>query len=250
QTIFDLTECSPDAMRVEVVGHQWWFEFRYSNMDGIPEGTTIETANSMVVPAGEEVCALMTSDDVVHNFWVPKLNGKRYLIPGQETLLRLQADEPGTYHAHCAEFCGLSHSLMRANIQAVPRADFDAWLARQLEPSAIPDEGTPAADGLQVFQNAGCVQCHTVEFEENDRGITSNVIDLANFNGPNLTHFADQYRTHFAGAALPAAGEDYEEELKEWLADPPMKKPGSFMPDLDLTEAEIDQLIAWLMTLE
>src|SRR5688572_11318036 len=140
QTIFDLTECSPDAMRVEVIGHQWWFEFRYANMEGVPDGTTIETANSMVIPAGEEVCALMTSDDVVHNFWVPKLNGKRYLIPGQETILRLQADDPGTYHAHCAEFCGLSHSLMRANVQAVPRADFDAWLARQLEPSAIPDE--------------------------------------------------------------------------------------------------------------
>ncbi|HLU52930.1 MAG TPA: cytochrome c oxidase subunit II [Acidimicrobiia bacterium] len=250
RTVFDLTECSPDAMRVEVIGHQWWFEFRYSNLEGIPDGVEIETANTMVIPADEEVCALMTSEDVVHNFWVPKLNGKRYLVPGQETILRLQADEPGTYYAHCAEFCGLSHSLMRAQVEAVPRAEFDAWLARQLEPAAVPDEGTPEFEGLQVFQNAGCVQCHAIDFEDNDQNITDNVLPRDAFNGPNLTHFADQYRTHFAGAALPEHGEDYDTALKRWLADPPSVKPGSFMPDLGLTEAEIDDLIAWLKTLE
>ena len=131
QTIFDLTECSPDAMRVEVIGHQWWFEFRYANMEGVPDGTTIETANSMVIPADEEVCAIMTSDDVVHNFWVPKLNGKRYLIPGQETILRLQADTPGTYHAHCAEFCGLDHWSMYFSVRVVPTDEYEAWLDEQ-----------------------------------------------------------------------------------------------------------------------
>ncbi len=250
RNIFELSECDPAAMRVEVIGHQWWFEYRYSGLEGMPEGATVETANVMVIPADEEVCAVMTADDVIHNFWIPKLNGKRYLIPGQETVLRLQADEPGTYYGHCAEFCGLSHSLMRAEVRALPRPDFEAWLDHQLEPAAIPEEGTPEWDGLQLFVNGLCVQCHTVQFEENDLGISDNVIPREAFNGPNLTHFGDQYRTTFAGAVLPEEDETFDEALKRWLADPPQVKPGSFMPDLALTEAEIDSLIAWLRSNE
>lgn len=246
QTVFDLTECGPDAIEVDVIGHQWWFEFEYSGIEGIPEGTTIQTANTMVIPAGQEVCALMTSADVIHNFWPPKLNGKRYLVPGQETLLRLQADEPGTYYAHCAEFCGLSHSLMRAQIEAVPAAEFDAWVAAQVEPAPVPAEGTPEFEGLQVYLNKGCVQCHTVDFADNDQGINDNIIPAGSFNGPNLTHFGDQYRTMFAGAILPEEGEDFDTALKRWLADPPQVKPGSFMPNLGLTDSEIDALITWL----
>lgn len=249
--VFDLTECDPNAIEVEVIGHQWWFEYRYSGLEGMPEGAEIETANVMVIPAGEEVCAVMTADDVVHNFWIPKLNGKRYLIPGQVTHLRLEADEPGRYFGHCGEFCGLSHSLMRAHVVAVPRPEFEAWLAGQLEPAPVPEEDTPEWEGLQVFLGAAaCIQCHSIEFEDNDAGVASNPLPAEAFNGPNLTHFSDQYRTVFAGASLPEQDEDYEEALKRWLADPPMVKPGSFMPDLGLTEAEIDSLIAWLRTLE
>jgi cytochrome c oxidase subunit 2 len=165
-------------------------------------------------------------------------------------VLRLQADDPGTYFGHCAEFCGLSHSLMRAHVEAVPRAEFDAWLARQLEPAPIPEEGTPEWDGLQVFTGGQCIQCHAVDFADNDQNIADNPIAREAFNGPSLTHFGDQYRTMFAGAALPEEGEDFDEALKRWLADPPAVKPGSFMPDLNLTEAEIDSLIAWLRSNE
>ena len=246
QAVFDLTECGADAIDVEVIGHQWWFEYRYSGLEGMPEGSTVETANVMVIPADQEVCATMTSDDVIHNFWIPKLNGKRYLVPGQETVLRLQADEPGTYFGHCAEFCGLSHSLMRAHVEAVAPADFDAWLMRQLEPAPVPEEGTPEWEGYQVFANGLCIQCHTVDFADNDANVSDNIIPPEAFNGPSLTHFGDQYRTVFAGAALPEDGEDFQAALKRWLADPPTVKPGSFMPDLGLTEAEIDSLITWL----
>lgn len=250
QTVFDLTECDPDAMRVEVIGHQWWFEYQYQGIEGIPDGTAVETANVMVVPADEEVCAILTSDDVIHNFWIPKLNGKRYLIPGQETVLRLQADQPGTYYGHCAEFCGLSHSLMRAHVEAVPRAEFDTWITAQLEPAPLPAEGTPEWDGLQVYLNRGCTQCHTMDFADNEAGIADNILPRAAFNGPNLTHFGDQYRTVFAGAALPEDGEDFEAALTRWLADPPSVKPGSYMPNLGLTQAEIDSLITWLRSNE
>ncbi len=232
-TVFDLTECGSDAMEIEIVGHQWWFEYNYPD-----EG--IQTANVMVVPVGKEVCAQMTSEDVVHNFWIPALNGKRYLVPGQTTELRLQADEPGEYWGHCAEFCGLSHSLMRARVLAVSQADYDAWVADQQLPASLPEEGTLEFEGWQVFLNKGCTQCHTIEVD----GEGSNIVAEGAFEGPNLTHFAS--RNTFAGAVLPEEGETQEEALKRWLADPPDVKPGSFMPNLALTEQEIDALIAWL----
>jgi cytochrome c oxidase subunit 2 len=235
--IFDLTECDPDAMQVEVIGHQWWFEFNYPE-----EG--IQTANVMVVPAGEEICAVMTSEDVVHNFWIPALNGKRYLIPGQETVLRLQADEPGEYWGHCAEFCGLSHSLMRARLLAVEPSEYDAWVTAQLQPASVPEEGSLEWDGLQVYLNRQCIQCHTVDFEDNQQEVQDNIVGEGIFEGPNLTHFGS--RNVFAGATLPEEGETHDEALKRWLADPSQVKPGSFMPNLALTEQEIDALIAWL----
>jgi cytochrome c oxidase subunit 2 len=227
--IFDLTECGAGAMPVEIYGHQWWFEYRY------PENGAI-TANVMVIPAGREVCATMTSEDVIHNYWVPALNGKRYLVPGHTTYLRLQADEPGEYWGQCGEFCGLSHSLMRARVVALPEAEFQSWLARQLEPAAEPDEGSEAAAGLALFQQKGCIQCHTAR--------PWNDVANENFNGPDLTHLME--REVIAGAAF----DNTPAELKEWLANPPMKKPGSFMPNLGLTEQEIDSIITWLETLK
>jgi cytochrome c oxidase subunit II len=236
--VFDLTECGADAMEIEVIGHQWWFEYHYPDAG-------IDTANVMVIPAGQEVCAVMTSDDVLHNFWIPALNGKRYLVPGQTTLLRLQADEPGDYWGHCAEFCGLSHSLMRARVQALEPAEYEAWLAAQQEAATTPGEDTVGSEGYDVFVEKACTQCHQVRFEDEEQ---SNLIERASFNGPELTHFAS--RNVFAGAIFPEEGQSREDALKEWLADPPSAKPGSFMPDLALTEAEIDALIVWLESLE
>lgn len=236
--VFDLTECGADAIEIQVTGHQWWFEYHYPDAG-------IDTASVMVIPAGREVCARMTSDDVLHNFWIPALNGKRYLVPGQTTELRLQADRPGEYWGHCAEFCGLSHSLMRARVQALEPAEYEAWLELQQSAAAVPAEGDPGYDGYQVYLNKQCIQCHTVRFEDET---LSNIVPPENFNGPELTHFAS--RNVFAGAIFPEEGQSREEALKEWLADPPSAKPGSFMPDLALTEAEIDALIVWLESLE
>lgn len=226
--VFDLTECGERAYPVEIIGHQWWFEYRY------PEAG-IETANVLVIPAGREVCASMTSEDVIHNFWVPALNGKRYLVPGQTTLLRLQADEPGVYWGQCAEFCGLSHSLMRAQVRAVTEDQFKTWLTAQAEPAAQPDEGTPAAAGLEIFLSRQCTQCHNLN--------PFNLIDQTAFNGPDLTHFMDR------GVIAGAYKEYSVENLQTWLANPPKEKPGSYMPNLALTQQEIDDLTAFLETL-
>lgn len=229
--VFDLTKCGGDAMPVEIIGHQWWFEYRYPQAD-------VVTANVLVIPAGKEICASMTSEDVLHNFWVPNLNGKRYLVPGQTTTLRLQAYEPGEYWGHCAEFCGLSHSLMRARVQAVPAAEFEAWIEAQQQPAPVPAEGTAAAVGLAVFQARACTQCHSI----------AGTNDVENPFGPNLTHFASRHV--FAGATLPEQGEEWSDALKRWIANPPEVKPGSYMPDLGLTEQEIEDVIAYLETLQ
>lgn len=232
--VFDLTGCDDDSMRIEVIGHQWWFEYHYPDHD-------IDTANVLVMPVDEEACLEMTSDDVLHNFWVPAIMGKRYLVPGQTTLLRMEADETGEFWGHCAEFCGLSHSLMRARVEVMTQAGFEEWVRAQQAPATFPEEGTSEWDGYQLFVNKGCVQCHTVRF---DREEASNILPREAFNGPDLTHFAS--RSVFAGAVLPAEGRSYEAALAQWLADPPYVKPGSFMPNLALTAQEIDHLVLWL----
>ncbi len=233
QGVFEMTGCEPDSMRVELTGHQWWFEFSYPDYD-------IDTANVLVIPAGEETCLEMTSEDVIHNFWAPALHGKRYLVPGQITELRMESFESGEWWAHCAEFCGLSHSLMRARVVALSAADFEAWVESQQQPAVLPEEGTQAGDGYQVFVNRGCTQCHSYTVD----GEGGSEIAPEAFNGPDLTHFAS--RTVFAGAALPEFGEERLDALKRWLADPPSVKPGSYMPDLSLTAQEIDDLVAFL----
>lgn len=229
RAVFDLTECGAGAMPVEVIGHQWWFEYRYPEHE-------ITTANELVIPAGREVCASMTSGDVLHNYWIPALNGKRYLVPGQQTVLRLQADEPGYFVGQCAEFCGLSHSLMRARAIALPEEEFNAWVEQQKTPAVEPVEGSPAAAGKEEFLGGQCVQCHNIE------GV--NEVGVDQFYGPDLTHFAG--RTTFAGSKF----ERTNANLKLWLANPPIEKPGSYMPNLGLTEEQIDRLIAYLETLQ
>jgi cytochrome c oxidase subunit 2 len=237
-SIFELTECSPDAMEVEVIGHQWWFEYYYPEAD-------IHTANTMVVPVGQEICAQMTSDDVIHSFWIPALGGKRDVVPGQTTTLVLQADEQGEFWGHCAEFCGLSHSLMRARVQAVSETEFDQWVENQELPATLPEEGDPSFEGYQIFANKQCVQCHTVRFDDPEASI---IVPPEAFSGPELTHFAS--RNTFAGATLPEEDQTFSEALGLWLANPPEVKPGSFMPPLALTQQEIDALIVWLESLE
>lgn len=238
-SIFELADCPDGAMEIQIIGHQWWFEYNYPD-------SGIVTANVMVIPADTEICAKMTSADVIHNYWIPKLSGKRYLVPGQETELRLYAYDPGEYWGHCAEFCGLSHAKMRARVVALTLSDFDAWVSAQLEPAIMPADGTLAARGLEVFQTGACIGCHILD------GVNNPDPSRLAVTAPDLTHFAS--RNVFAGASLPSGLEptqqDWEAALKEWLADPPTVKPGSFMPDLGLTAEDIDALVAYLSTLK
>ena len=156
-TLFDVrSEPDPEenALQIEVIGHQWWWEFHY------PEyGFT--TANEIHIPAGRPVYLTMTSEDVIHSFWVPRLAGKRDVVPGRATHLAIEADEPGLYLGQCAEFCGLAHADMRHRVFADDEADFEAWAQAQSQPVVIPTEGA-AADGWETFQLL-CSSCHAID---------------------------------------------------------------------------------------
>jgi len=187
QMIFDLRAepDSPDTMTVEVIGHRWWFEYRYPDLG-------IVTANELVIPVGRPVRLEMTSleagqasNAVIHSFWIPALAGKRDVVPGRINTLNLQADHAGRYLGQCAEFCGLSHANMRARAVALDPADWDLWVAGQQQPAATPAGGAEAA-GAALFANT-CVACHTID-GTNAAGIV----------GPDLTHLMS--RREFAGA--------------------------------------------------
>lgn len=227
--IVDLTSAPADAVEIDVIGHQWWFEFSY------PEGVT--TANVLVVPAGTPIELNMTSKDVVHSFWVPRLAGKRDVIPGQYTSLYFEADEPGAYWGQCAEFCGLSHAKMSFRVQALPPAEYTAWLQDQQRPAVEPPAGSLEAEGRDVFLSRGCIACHNI------RGVSEVAGEVP--GAPDLTHFAS--RSVFAGALLSV---DSDDDLRDWLANPPAVKSGSFMPNLGLSPDDIAALIAYLRSLE
>jgi cytochrome c oxidase subunit 2 len=222
---------------VTVVGHQYWWEYRYTD----PELGFI-TANELHMPVGRtlrivEDGTLRNPDgtlnaDVIHSFWVPRLNGKLDMIPGRSGHLFLRADSPGVYWGQCTEFCGLSHANMRLKAIAQTPEDFDAWVRSQRAAPATPKEGDPAFAGYQLFASKGCAGCHTVE------GYSKGVV------GPNLTHLYS--RTAFASELFDMSPAN----LRKWLRDPPGEKPGSRMPNLNLTPDEINQLVAYLETLK
>jgi cytochrome c oxidase subunit II len=223
--IFDLSKKPDNALQVTVIGHQFWWEYQYTDLG-------ITTANELVIPAGVPVELTLKSVDVIHSYWIPPLAGKTDVIPGRENHMGFEADRPGTYLGQCTEFCGLSHANMRALAVAHTQSDFDTWVARERSAVATPPAGSEAAQGLALFTAKGCAGCHTVA------GVSQGKV------GPDLTHL--QARTTFAGSMFALN----EENLGTWLADPPGVKPGSLMPDLGLTDEEIAQLIAYLETLQ
>lgn len=262
-TIFDLDDRPADAMQVTVIGQQWWWEYRY-DLDGDGEDEIV-TAQDLVIPAGEPVTLTITSRDVIHSFWIPTLNGKRDAVPGREHPLLIQADEPGIYRGQCTEFCGLSHAYMQMRVVALAPDEYAAWEANQVEGAAMP-EGELAQEGLETFR-AACSQCHLVRGEGGNEDLFEGAALVAGA-APDLTHFAS--RGVFAGAIFDlwvdtdGNGEvDVEEiggrlnrsDLIAWLRNPPGEKPmaaddGRGMPNLALTNVQIDALIAYLETLE
>lgn len=255
-TIFKLAKTSDTECVINVTGQQWWWEYDYPVQDGCGGiSAPIVTANQMVFPADTKVLLRLTSRDVIHSFWIPKLNGKRDTVPGRVHTLRMEADEPGIYAGQCTEFCGLSHANMKMEAVALNAADFETWKANQLEAYAAPAAGTLAATGEATF-TANCAYCHQVNglATTNADGESTPVIanpDEFVVSGavPNLTNLMT--RNTFAGATWDlltpecrdkvwnASPEDFgalylqgvtpdclnEVDLREWIRNAPAKKP-------------------------
>lgn len=260
----------PNALQVEVISHQWWWEFRYPQHE-------VTTANELYLPVGRTVNFALKSADVIHSFWIPAVAGKRDLVPNRTTFLWFTPDSAYVWNGFCAEYCGASHANMRFRVFTVAPAQFDAWIAHQKRPPVVPapggtepealGEGTfpvpslprhshpstpiPAgltlaaaagdpARGAELYRTGACVGCHVIQ------GISAGVA------GPNLTHVAS--RATIAGAIYP---NDFR-HLALWIKNAPAMKPGSRMPAFGrssqtpngYTDQQVADIAAYLLTLK
>jgi cytochrome c oxidase subunit II len=235
---FTTLPTTPDTLKVRVVAHQWWWEFHYPDLG-------VTTADELHIPVGQPISFDLESADVIHSFWVPYLSGTLDTIPGRVNKMWFQADEPGNYWGQCKEFCGASHALMGLRVIAESPQDFNAWVQAMRTPAATPPSG-PAARGAEIFgavspanpaattpATGTCEACHTIQGTEAQGKV-----------GPDLTLFGR--RTTLAAGVLP----NTPEHLRNWLDDPEAIKPGSKMPDYDLTPEELDALVAYLQSLQ
>jgi cytochrome c oxidase subunit 2 len=217
------------TLDVTIVGHQWWWEIRYPSLG-------IVTANELHVPVSDPrspsptpTWLELTSADVVHSFWVPRLAGKTDLIPNRTNHAWIAPDAPGLYLGQCAEFCGIQHAKMLLRVYAHSREDFQRWVKAQTQPSP-PAARTP---GRRVFESNGCVNCHAL-------GGT-----IANGRyAPDLTHLMS--RATLASGAAP----NTPANLRRWLRQPDTVKPGAHMPAMQLGDQDLDQLADYLLTLQ
>jgi cytochrome c oxidase subunit 2 len=216
------------TMTIQITGHRWWWEARYAGNSS--DTSSVVTANEIHVPVGKAIRLELTSDDVIHSFWIPQLAGKTDVIPGQRNRAWIEADVPGIYRGACTEYCGLQHSNMAAFVVAQSPSEFSQWLEQQRAAAAAPDSA--AAAGLAVFQTSSCATCHTI------RGTSA-----AGRIGPDLTHVASR-ATIAAGALSNTRG-----NLAGWIANPQTIKPGSLMPTVPLRSRDLDAVLAYLETL-
>jgi cytochrome c oxidase subunit 2 len=235
QTTCALQQPAPgeDPLRVTVTGKRWWWEFEY-----VDEG--IVTANELHLPVGRMVDLTLISDNIIHSFWVPRLAGKRDLVPSRSQHLWFTPERTGWYEGQCAELCGSSHALMQLLVKVETPAEFDAWVAAQKAPAQI-DMANP---GVQAFVQNACFTCHSIE---------GSPWTFARI-GPNLTHVAS--RTRLAGAIL----ENTPENMKRWIRNAADVKPGHASkvrqePDLmwnfeHVSEEQLDALVAFLQSLD
>jgi cytochrome c oxidase subunit 2 len=214
-----------NALRVHVVGKQWWWEVRYDD----PASAVL--ANEIRIPAGRDVELLLSTGDVIHSFWVPALAGKVDMIPGRTNRLLVRADEPGIFRGQCAEYCGGQHAWMALYVVVETPADFDAWLAQQAAP--LSPESTNA-EGFDLFLRGQCQRCHALRGTEASGTI-----------GPDLTHVGSRHSLA-AGMLRNHVG-----TMAGWIAGAQDVKPGNAMPSiLDYTGRDLRVLAEWLTTLE
>ncbi len=218
-----LRSAQDGELRIAVVGKRWWWDVSY------PDAGGVRTANEIHIPVGRQVDLELTSDNVIHSFWVPQLAGKVDTIPGQVNHLRLTATEPGTYRGQCAEYCGIQHAHMGMVVVAEAPVDFDRWLTRRSTGAGLTPTSDQAARGELVFMREACAGCHAV------RGTQA-----AAQVGPDLSDFGS--RESLASNTLA----NTPENLARWIAEPQSVKPGNLMPPTALSPEDRAAVVAYL----
>jgi len=216
-----------DAVQVAVAGEQWWWRVSYSTPAG-----AVELANELRLPLGQRTDITLTSDNVIHAFWVPSLAGKVDLVPGRRTRISLEPSRTGTFGGVCAEYCGTAHALMGFRVVVMPAEAFAEWLAAQARAASEPAT-TDAMRGRTLFAKNGCPACHVI------RGA-----DPGGRIGPDLTHVGG--RSLLAGV-LP----NRSDTMVQWLSAPHRVKPGARMPPFGmLPAADLRALAAYVSGLQ
>jgi cytochrome c oxidase subunit 2 len=216
------------ALEVTAIGHQFWWEFRYPALH-------ITTANELHIPVSSVATPRptflkLTSADVIHSFWVPRLAGKVDLLPNRINELWMDPHTPGLYEGQCAQFCGVQHAKMLLRVYADTPEQFAAWVKREQQPGA---QDPAVAAGRHEFESQACVNCHAI----------AGTSARGQF-GPDLTHLASR-KTIASGAADNTA-----ESLEHWIADPDLIKPGALMPSMHLTPDQVHEITIYLNTLQ
>jgi len=219
----------PNQMEVQVTGHQWWWEVTYPDPQ---PSNTIRTANEIHIPVGQPILLRLSTRDVIHSLWIPRLHGKRDLIPGRVNKFWVQADQPGVFRAQCAEFCGMQHANMALVVIAQTQGQFQQWKSHQPSPAA--DAVTPQQlRGKELFLSLPCANCHAITG-----------VDAYATLGPDLTHLASR-TTLAAGTLINNHG-----NLAGWVSNAPAIKPGTSMPPNAMSAAELQDLMAYLENLK
>jgi cytochrome c oxidase subunit 2 len=218
----------PDALKVTVVGHQWWWEIRYPEL-GIVTANEVHVPQSTVAKLAHTFLKLQSAD-VAHSFWVPQLSGKVDLIPGITNSMWLDPRQTGIYLGNCAEYCGTQHANMLIRVIVDSPVDFDKWTAAQ-KANASSDPQLEAA--RSKFLSLNCINCHTV----------SGTAAAGTF-GPDLSHLMS--RTTLGAGVLPNTAEN----LRAWVKDPQAIKRGNLMPNMQLNPRELDEVVTYLASLK
>ena len=216
----------PGALEVTVIGHQYWWEYRYP-------GLNIVTANELHVPLSEPAHPTPTfltllSADTDHSFWVPRLAGKTDLIPNHPNHMWIDPHETGLFLGQCAQYCGVQHAKMLLRVYVQPREEFDRWVKTQQQQT----QREAQSNGQRVFESTACVNCHNIE-GTNAKGRF----------GPDLTHLMT--RDTLASGAVA----NTHDTLRLWIKNPDAIKPGSKMPAMGLSDTDVDAVTAYLETL-
>ena len=220
----------PGAVEVTVIGHQFWWEYRYP-------GLKVVTANELHVPVSDPAHPTPTflklySADTDHSWWVPRLAGKTDLIPNHPNSMWIEPRETGLYLGQCAQYCGTQHAKMLLRVYVESPEDFASWIQEQRQTvQTAPSDGT-ASEGRKIFERVACINCHTVA------GTPAN----GRF-GPDLTHLMS--RETIASGAAP----NTRENLRRWIENPSALKPGCKMPAMGLNNQQLDAVTAYLVSL-